>query len=182
MNKPQAIIKPRCSKGFHLRLRAVFCCAIFLFADLEREGGKAPPQDHCTQRHTWVTTSLNVWISRTELLIEKGGQTLLYISWGYDSSLKMHEAALTDKQKCAPKARRQNLRKKAIRRLHADVRVMMKKAGGASGGHHQLPATHKGHSSHGALLLQVVPQISITGAVALKECLKEVKAQEVLFV
>jgi len=32
--------KSRCSKGFNLRLRAVFCCAILLFADLERAGGE----------------------------------------------------------------------------------------------------------------------------------------------
>ena len=32
--------KSRCSKGFNLRLRAVFCCAILLFADLERVGGE----------------------------------------------------------------------------------------------------------------------------------------------
>ncbi len=32
--------KSRCSKGFNLRLRAVFCCAILLFADLERPGGE----------------------------------------------------------------------------------------------------------------------------------------------
>ncbi len=39
MNKQQAMTKSRCSKGFNLRLRAVFCCAILLFADLERVGG-----------------------------------------------------------------------------------------------------------------------------------------------
>ncbi len=32
--------KSKCSKGFNLRLRAVFCCAILLFADLERAGGE----------------------------------------------------------------------------------------------------------------------------------------------
>ncbi|KAA6424706.1 MAG: hypothetical protein FRX49_05373 [Trebouxia sp. A1-2] len=90
--------------------------------DLERAGGEviiAGPTsgplhpmthfgDHYSQR---------VWISATELLIEnvhehRGRQTLLYISWGYDSSLKMHEAALTDRKKCAPQVRRQNPRKK----------------------------------------------------------------------
>ncbi len=48
--------------------------------------------------------------------------------------------------------------------------------GGASSGHHQLPATHKGHSSHAALPLHLLPQISVRGAVALKECLNKLTA------
>ena len=56
----QAITKSRCSKGFNLRLRAVFCFAILLFADLERAGGEAIiagptsgplyPMIHCAER------------------------------------------------------------------------------------------------------------------------------------
>ena len=40
VNRQQAIAKSRCSKGVNSRSHAVFCCAILLFADLERAGGE----------------------------------------------------------------------------------------------------------------------------------------------